>query len=65
MIRLGILTVALAAAAPAFTASGTRRPHPISCRLLSDEQRKCAFGSCGVQVLERLRRECVRDSGLS
>jgi hypothetical protein len=51
-IRLAILTLAL---------GGSRfhrirhTPPPYSCRLLSDEQRKYAFGSCGVQVLERMR----------
>ena len=34
-----------------------------SCRLLYDEQEKCAFGSCDKRVVERLTRECLRDDG--
>jgi hypothetical protein len=40
-----------------------RSSGPISCRLLDDEQRKCAFGSCDARTLDRLRKECVRDGG--
>jgi hypothetical protein len=29
----------------------TQRPY--SCRLLDDEQRKCAFGSCDARTIER------------
>jgi hypothetical protein len=36
---------------------------PYSCRLLTDEQKKCAFGSCDQRVVERLKRECLRDGG--
>ena len=36
---------------------------PYSCRLLYDEQKKCAFGSCDERMIERLRNECLRDSG--
>ena len=36
---------------------------PYSCRLLYDEQRKCAFGSCDPRTIERLKRECLRDGG--
>jgi hypothetical protein len=36
---------------------------PYSCRLLYDEQRKCAFGSCDKRTVERLRLECLRDGG--
>jgi hypothetical protein len=36
---------------------------PYSCRLLDDEQRKCAFGSCDARTIERLKRECLRDGG--
>jgi hypothetical protein len=39
----------------------TQRPY--SCRLLDDEQRKCAFGSCDARIIERLKRECLRDGG--
>lgn len=54
-------------AVPAFAAeqspSGRGWEPPYSCRLLYDEQRKCAFGSCDKRVLERLNRECLRDGG--
>jgi hypothetical protein len=36
---------------------------PYSCRLLHDEQRKCAFGACDQRTIERLRKECLRDGG--
>jgi hypothetical protein len=36
---------------------------PYSCRLLDDEQRRCAFGSCDAGTIERLKRECLRDGG--
>jgi hypothetical protein len=36
---------------------------PYSCRLFDDEQRKCAFGSCDMRTVERLRNECLRDGG--
>jgi hypothetical protein len=36
---------------------------PYSCRLLYDEQKKCAFESCDRRVVERLRNECLRDGG--
>lgn len=42
-------------------AIATERPY--SCRLLDDELRKCAFGSCDHRVIERLRKECLRDGG--
>jgi hypothetical protein len=34
-----------------------------SCRLLYDEQKKCAFGSCDKRTMERLRNECLRAGG--
>src|SRR6266436_128331 len=30
---------------------------------MDDEQRKCAFGACDEQTVERLRKECLRDEG--
>ena len=36
---------------------------PYSCRLFDDEQRKCAFGSCDMRTVDRLRNECLRDGG--
>jgi hypothetical protein len=39
-------------------------PVPYSCRLLYDEQKKCAFDQhCDRRVIERLTRECLRDGG--
>lgn len=46
----------------AFAADQYQRPY--SCRLLDDEQRKCAFDSrCDKRVIDRLTRECWRDGG--
>jgi hypothetical protein len=66
-----ILALALAACAgpaaprnrvmPIIVAEVPREPY--SCRLLYDEQRKCAFGSCDARTVERLRNECLRDGG--
>jgi hypothetical protein len=50
-----------ASAAAALVLAG--EPRPYSCRLLDDEQRKCAFGSCDARTVERLRNECLRDGG--
>jgi hypothetical protein len=37
---------------------------PYSCRLLDDEERKCGFDPhCNQRVVERLKRECLRDRG--
>jgi hypothetical protein len=43
-------------------AAASEQP-PYSCRLLYDEQKKCAFGSCDKRTVERLRNECLRDGG--
>ena len=56
-----LLVAVVAASAPARAAGP--EPRPYSCRLLDDEQRKCAFGSCDARTLDRLRRECLRDGG--
>jgi len=61
MIKHLMLALALVAALPAIAAEPERRPY--SCRLLDDEQRKCAFGSCDARTLSRLRKECLRDGG--
>ncbi|MBO0737166.1 MAG: hypothetical protein J2P48_11425 [Alphaproteobacteria bacterium] len=42
--------------------TAARQP-PYSCRLLYDEQRKAAFGGGDKRVIERLKRECLRDGG--
>src|SRR6516162_698135 len=55
------LLLALVAAVPALADERPAQP-PYSCRLLYDEQKKCAFGSCK-RVVERLRNECLRDGG--
>jgi hypothetical protein len=62
MIRATILALALLAAGPVRAADQAVSP-PYSCRLLYDEQRKCAFGSCDPRTLDRLKRECLRDGG--
>ena len=56
-----LLAVAAAISAPACAAGPEQRPY--SCRLLDDEQKKCAFGSCDARTLDRLRKECLRDGG--
>jgi len=57
-----LLVALLVTTLPARAAEPPREP-PYSCRLLYDEQKKCAFGSCDKRVLERLRNECLRDGG--
>ena len=57
---LWILTLAVC------IARGAEPPpaRPYSCRLLDDEQRKCAFDPhCDKRVVERLTKECWRDGG--
>jgi hypothetical protein len=49
------------ASVPASAAEPPQRRY--SCKLLDDEQRKCAFGSCDARTVERLRNECLRDGG--
>jgi hypothetical protein len=61
MTKYLMLALALVAAVPAISAEPPQRPY--SCRLLDDEQRKCAFGSCDKRTVERLRKECLRDGG--
>ena len=56
-----VLILALVAAMPALAYPQETRPY--SCRLLDDEQRKCAFGACDARTIERLRKECLRDGG--
>jgi hypothetical protein len=58
-----IILALVLVAAPAWTAQDTTRSAPYSCRLLYDEQKKCAFGSCDKRVIERLTKECLRDGG--
>jgi hypothetical protein len=55
-----VLAVILTWAPPA---RGGEAQSPYSCRLLYDEQKKCAFGSCDKRAIERLRNECLRDGG--
>jgi hypothetical protein len=61
MTKYLMLAFALVAAVPAIAAEPPQRPY--SCRLLDDEQRKCAFGSCDKRTVECLRKECLRDGG--
>jgi hypothetical protein len=56
-----LLMVVMAASASASAAPPEQRPY--SCRLLDDEQRKCAFGACDARTVDRLRKECLRDGG--
>jgi hypothetical protein len=64
-ILLNRLPAATAPAVPQHTsmvlAGELQRPY--SCRLLDDAERQCAFGQCDARLLERLRRECLRDGG--
>ena len=60
------LLLALALSAVSALGAGAEPPaprEPYSCRLLYDEQRKCAFGSYDKRTVERLSRECLRDGG--
>jgi hypothetical protein len=56
-----LLAAVVAVSAPSLAAPPEQRPY--SCRLLDDEQRKCAFGSCDARTVDRLRKECLRDGG--
>jgi hypothetical protein len=56
-----LLAMALGCAAPVLADQPRREPY--SCRLLYDEQKKCAFGSCDKRTVGRLRNECLRDGG--
>jgi hypothetical protein len=59
-----ILIFALALAAmPVLAPLANENQRPFSCRLIADEQRKCTRESCDQQVIERLKRECLRDGG--
>ena len=49
-----LLLIAVAVSAPANAAGPEQRPY--SCRLLDDEQRRCAFGSCDARTRRRLLR---------
>jgi hypothetical protein len=72
MMKPLILALALVACAgppaprnrvmPIIVAAGSEAPL-YSCRLLYDEQKKCAFGSCDKRTVERLHNECLRDGG--
>ena len=57
-----ILVLALVAV-PVLAPWANENQRPFSCRLLTDEQKKCAFGSCDQRTIERLKRECLRDGG--
>lgn len=54
--------ITLALLAPAASAAPPEQ-RPYSCRLLDSEQKKCAFGQCDQRVIERLKKECLRDGG--
>jgi hypothetical protein len=57
-----VLMIAAAISAPAHGASADQA-RPYSCRLLDDEQKKCAFGACDARAIDRLRKECLCDGG--
>lgn len=69
-IKLAALVLLLLAAVPALAAEQSPG-RPYSCRLLDDEEKKCAFmqprdcapGTSQGRVVERLDRECRRDGG--
>jgi hypothetical protein len=69
MTRIIVLALALAAVGSVSNSSYAQAadqppPAPYSCRLLNDEQRKCAFDPrCDKRVVERLTKECLRDGG--
>jgi hypothetical protein len=48
---------------PGLAGAVSEPQRPYSCRLVDDEQRKCAFGSCDARATDRLRKECLRDGG--
>ena len=60
---IAVLLAAYAAGLAGTAIAQQQREPPYSCRLYYDEQKKCAFGSCDARVIERLKRECLRDGG--
>jgi hypothetical protein len=56
-----LLVVAVSASAPACAAPPPERPY--SCRLLDDEQRKCAFGSCDARTSTACARNAYETEG--
>jgi hypothetical protein len=50
-------------AVPALAPRANENQRPFSCRLLTDEQKKCASGNCDQRTTDRLWRECLRDGG--
>jgi len=62
-VKAGLLLVLALVAVPVPAPQANENQRPFSCRLLTDEQKKCAFGSCDQRVVERLKRECLRDGG--
>jgi len=64
VIRLGILALALIAAAPIVAnAQTTAPPEPRSCQQLHEETNKCDAGlrSCDQRAIARLEPQCDRD----
>lgn len=61
-----LILVALAVAAVATAAAADSPPprEPYSCRQYHEAERNCgAFGNCDAKILERLKRDCLRDGG--
>jgi hypothetical protein len=51
-----VLIVLTLAAVPVLAPRANENQRPFSCRLLTDEQRKCAFESWDQKLIERLNR---------
>jgi hypothetical protein len=61
--EIGAAIFILALTLMALPARAAGQEPPYSCQLLYGEQKKCAFGSCDKQVIDRLTKECLRDGG--
>lgn len=64
-LAIGLAAAALAAAVTAAAAGDPNPPRePYSCRQYHEAERNCgAFGNCDAKILERLKRDCLRDGG--
>lgn len=64
-MKPGLLAVALVLtmAIPAAACAAEQKQPPYPCRVLHNEQKKCPFKNCNAHIVERLKRECLRDGG--
>jgi hypothetical protein len=62
-VKAGLFLVLALVAVPVPAPQANENQRPFSCRLLTDEQRKCASGSCDQRTVERLKQKCLRDGG--